>query len=610
MLNFAELERFELRELIMDIRKDEYLGDALLRHGKTGIPSHVILNKALPGLGATYCEIEADRPSIIIEPNVPVIINKEKKHAHLMGVYKGVTTDQVINYLRKHKKRPKLMTTPESFCKVKQAMEEEGIDMHKDFFLLFDECEKIVQDIDYRESLELPLNDFFLFRSKAFVSATPILPYDPRFKEAGFATLRIKPNFTYRKPIRLITTNNVLETLYEVIGESKRKVCIFTNSVDTIDSVYKDSKHFKQSATFCSDNAIEKLYDRRYRKASSSIDKLEKVNFFTGRFFSAVDIDLATKPDVILISDLHGAEQSVIDPATQAIQIAGRFRNGIRSLTHIASIRPALDCKTETEAKVWLTGAASTHKEWNKLCVKASNPGVRDMYLSAIETSAFGPYIKNGELNYLMVSNYIDQERVKSLYRSATDLREAYKQVHYFDVTHEDRQHLLSDEDRLARHRATTRKGRRKILLIQFERLEALRFSPHQKDKDRYQTYIGRLLTNEKDALLYDCYLRKGSEYIRKVDFNEKVITKQMQLLGSGTLKKGQYIRAKVLTRFKEGETYSRSDVSTILGALYRKEGLPMGKRINATSIKKWFKVQEINTNSIRSFKIIEKTKI
>lgn len=81
-----------------------------------------------------------------------------------------------------------------------------------------------------------------------------------------------------------------------------------------------------------------------------------------------------------------------------------------------------------------------------------------------------------------------------------------------------------------------------------------------------------------------------------------------MQLLGSGTLKRTIH-RAKVLTRFKEGETYTRSDVSTILGALYRKEGLPMGKRINATSIKKWFKV-EINTNSIRSFKIIEKTKI
>lgn len=43
-----ELERFALRELIMDIWKDEHLRDALLRHGKKEIPSHVILNKGLP----------------------------------------------------------------------------------------------------------------------------------------------------------------------------------------------------------------------------------------------------------------------------------------------------------------------------------------------------------------------------------------------------------------------------------------------------------------------------------------------------------------------------------------------------------------------------------
>lgn len=40
------------------------------------IPTNTILYKKLTGLGATYGEITAKRNSIIIEPNVPVIISK------------------------------------------------------------------------------------------------------------------------------------------------------------------------------------------------------------------------------------------------------------------------------------------------------------------------------------------------------------------------------------------------------------------------------------------------------------------------------------------------------------------------------------------------------
>ena len=223
-----------IRTVKLDIRKGEYLSDALRRHGKENIPTRVILNKVLPGLGATYCEIMSPRSSIIIEPNVPVIVGKMEKHKNLLGIYRGVKTDEVARHIRKYPGCCKIMVTPESFWKVKQAMEDEGVDMYKDFFMLFDECEKIIQDNDFRETIEAPLDDFFLFRQMAFVSATPILPRDPRFEEHGFTELRIEPAYPYRKPLRLITTNNVVEALAEVLPECKSKVCIFVNSIDTI----------------------------------------------------------------------------------------------------------------------------------------------------------------------------------------------------------------------------------------------------------------------------------------------------------------------------------------------------------------------------------------
>ena len=143
-----------IRTVKLDIRKGEYLSDALRRHGKENIPTRVILNKVLPGLGATYCEIMSPRSSIIIEPNVPVIVGKMEKHKNLLGIYRGVKTDEVARHIRKYPGCCKIMVTPESFRKVKQAMEDEGVDMYKDFFMLFDECEKIIQDNDFRETIE------------------------------------------------------------------------------------------------------------------------------------------------------------------------------------------------------------------------------------------------------------------------------------------------------------------------------------------------------------------------------------------------------------------------------------------------------------------------
>ena len=116
--------------------KTQYLTEVLPQ-----IPTNVILYKTLTGLGATYGELKADRNSIIIEPNVPVIVGKcndpKHKEDNLFGVYEGVYTEDVIKYLEKSAdKKTKILTTPESFQKVKQAVNNVGIDLYSHFFCL------------------------------------------------------------------------------------------------------------------------------------------------------------------------------------------------------------------------------------------------------------------------------------------------------------------------------------------------------------------------------------------------------------------------------------------------------------------------------------------
>lgn len=161
--------------------KIQYLTEVLPQ-----IPTNTILYKKLTGLGATYGELKADRNSIILEPNVPVIKGKCKdpKHSNdnLFGVYENVTVERIVKYLRASKdKHIKLLSTPESFFKIKSAFEELDMDIYSTCYLLFDECHKIVKDVDYREDITLPFDDFFMFDNKGLVSATPLDFTDPRF---------------------------------------------------------------------------------------------------------------------------------------------------------------------------------------------------------------------------------------------------------------------------------------------------------------------------------------------------------------------------------------------------------------------------------------------
>ncbi len=53
---------------MITLHKGQYLSDVM-----NEIPSNSILSKRIPGCGATTLELETERPSIIVVPNVPVI---------------------------------------------------------------------------------------------------------------------------------------------------------------------------------------------------------------------------------------------------------------------------------------------------------------------------------------------------------------------------------------------------------------------------------------------------------------------------------------------------------------------------------------------------------
>ncbi|MCM1319517.1 MAG: DEAD/DEAH box helicase family protein [Muribaculaceae bacterium] len=351
----------------IQLQKGQYLSEVYPL-----IESNIILNKRLSGVGATHCEIIAPRNSIIVVPNTPIIDCKVSKHRHsdnLFGVMSLVTVRDIIQYLSKTvtaRKTIKIMVTPESFYKVRQAFEELNLNMYDLCFLMLDECHKFITERDFRKDITLPFNSFFKFKNKAMVSATPIIPSDPRFAKHNFRLVEVKPQDFKRFEILIIRTNDLRQAFkaeYSWMNIKKGRVpkspqCIFVNSADIIADLIEQSNLHEISSIFCSPNSASRLKGRGFSNVHTEW-KEEYQNifmFFTSRFYTGLDIYLPTKPRVIYMSDAINAQNTLMDPYTDMAQACGRFRNGMDNIFHYVVFNSGIEYKTETDIVDYLNG--------------------------------------------------------------------------------------------------------------------------------------------------------------------------------------------------------------------------------------------------------------
>lgn len=569
---------FELNTVLQTISKGQYLGDILPE-----IPTNTILSKTVPGIGATTLEIKSNRHSIIIEPNVPVIKGKVIKHKkqNLFGVYEGVSTDDVIEYLSAPLKRgecKKLMTTPESFFKIIRAMHILQIDFRKDYMLLYDECDKIIKDVDYRESIEFPIEDFFLFENKAFVSATPILPSDPRFEQQDFQVIKINPDYDYKQKLNLVTTNNVVAIFRDILklSENQENICIFLNSTDTIHAIIQKFGLNDKSKVYCSEDSVYKLKDLGYKNAFSDLQlnnhkqaKLAQYTFFTSRFFSAVDIDSEIKPTIILVSDLFYAKHSMIDPNTEAIQVSGRFRNGIRNMIHVSNIDYKLSHKSPEQLQSYLDGCHEIYLQLKSLFATATDTGIRDTLQEALERVSYARYIdSDGNKKYFAIDNYFDDERVKGYYASEHFLKSAYEETNYFLVNHQHIKRPLSDEDRLKIERADNKKERRLTIIEQLDRLNG---ESGVYDEPLFREFRDSL--HDEDSLIVEVYEELGEDYAKLNMMRDKKMKLDLIQHRSEHGEDRFAIMTSIYEIFKEGGKYKVRYIKETIREIYSKYG-------------------------------------
>lgn len=572
--------------------KIQYLKEVL-----SEIPSNTILYKKLTGLGATYGELKANRHSIIIEPNVPVIIGKcnDPKHKddNLFGVYEGIYTEDIIKYLEKSKqKHYKILTTPESFKKVKDAFETIDMDIRFTCFLLFDECHKVTKDVDYRNDITLPLDDFFDFEKKALVSATPIEMTDPRFEKQGFQIIEIEPTFDYTKNILISHTNNVLRDTKDVLSLIRRKNdndnnqcnCFFINSTDVIYSFMKQMKILDDSTVFCAPKSVDKLKQLKFKNAYPkwSRDKMKKNNFFTSRFYNALDIELDEQPDVIIITDIYFAEQTMTDPYSDVIQIVGRFRNGVSNIIHISNTNQDLPKRSTEEIRQFIRSSEDIYNVLTSYYTTATSKEARDAYRSALESLPYNRLLdKNQNKNWFAIDNYINEEILKGNYHDKDSLINAYKSIDAFNVEMMNFYYPLGDKERLKREsKSVSIIEKRKIIVSQ---LEMLGECNTEMDMEFKRDLIWT------DSFLVEAYDCIGKEEIERLNYSQPKIKEAMILKQYKSKSQGGETILLIKNSFKIGKKYRLDYIKKEIKRIYELMEVPPHKAITSRTIDEFF---------------------
>ena len=578
--------------------KTQYLTEVL-----PTIPSNTILYKKLTGLGATYGEIKANRNSVIIEPNKPVIIGKcnDPKHSddNLFGVHDNIYVDNIVRYITRSQKQGKyikILTTPESFLKVRNAFEEMDMDVRFDCFLLFDECHKVIKDSGFREYVSLPMDLFFECEQKALVSATPLEFTDPRFED--FTMIEVVPTFDYVQNLHIITTNNVLATIKKVL-EQQDRCFIFCNYTDMIYELMRQLDILDKSAVFCSENSVDKLTGLKFKNVSAVWDesKIRQFNWLTSRFYNAVDIELDFKPNVILLSDCYAADYTIFDPYTDVVQCVGRFRNGVSNICLVTNTNPLFNIRSRDELKGTISCLRENYEQIKSFYTYATTNSAKDAFKALLECSPYKDMLdKYGRTSFYKVDNHINFQFVKGFYNNSGYLVEQFASCGMFHITANEESYAVGDEQLLIINTSAIIKEKRKAIVQQLELI-----CPCQTEMD-FQL-LRRL--ERADKFIVDAYLKIGKSKIERLRYNTKKIKEAMILVDYNEKVRGNEVQKLIANSFNEGQWYSASYIKSELLRIFELVGLKPKKAVTSNTITDFFEAEKMEHKKKRGYYLI-----
>ncbi|WP_392470916.1 hypothetical protein ACF3OC_03610 [Sphingobacterium cellulitidis] len=547
--------------------------------GLCPIPHGTLINKALPGLGGTKTELDFERHSIIIVPNIPVIRGKMEKYPKILGVYNATTNKQIEEYFKDESKPyKKFITTPESFERIVRIGKKLGYKIYEDFFLLFDECDRATKDVGFREKIVKPLKHLPFFKNYAFISATAFVPSDPLL--GNLTQISIIPTYSIAKEIDLVCTNHPYEALKETIINSKRKVFVFCSSLRVINRALTYLEIFPKSAIFCSEQRLEDMPDDlEYSESMIYIENTQKFNFLTSRFYAAVDIEIEEECEIVILSDVKAVSFTAIDPRSDAVQIIGRFRNkeAVKKVTVISNKNEDIDTMTKEELDIYFR---TSEYLYNKIKLEAEtrqNKVQKKVFEEYLKVIPFNRFIgDDGAISNFLIDNFKYDNYVLAKYKSYDALISAYisckvpnSDIPYFKVEVIKKIYSQSSDDLYLPDNIKTYRDKIVHLVKVMDNL----LNPEKKVNDIECKYLMLDKLKYHYPELFEAYSLLGGEELSNLYSKDEVL-KAIKDIKTINIVNDVNFTQDVYNTFNEGDKLEGKDIKEKLKELFKKHNI------------------------------------
>ena len=314
------------------------------------LPHNCLFNKKITGCGGTTVALFNSENYVIAVPTTELIINKTGSNtAGISTITNFDGKEQTViglfgnfSYGLKKDLKKYLATegTKKIICTYDKINALTKLIEPSEFRILVDEYQKLLKDYSYRRTaIDGVLNNFRLYKSFCFMSATPI---NPDFKpsaldgieevEAIWAETDIlkvvldQTNHPYQKVANII--NGFKNSGYQMSingGNVTKELFFFLNSVNDIASILQFCELKDEEVKIvCADN------DSNHKKLegftiSNSRSANKPITFITSKSFEGADYFSDT--GIIFVVSNSSKQNTLLDISTDIYQIAGRIRN-------------------------------------------------------------------------------------------------------------------------------------------------------------------------------------------------------------------------------------------------------------------------------------------
>gem|GEM_PF-2466582 len=576
------------------------------------IPINSFIDKGITGCGGSTLAIKTIDFLLLIMPNVPPIKDKLAEHDGLLGVFKDQNDPKLIAQYLSDPAMPakKILVTPESFHKVIEAAASIGMlnTLYNDFVVVIDEQHSYVTD-EYRENMLAVLDHVWSFRKKAFLSATPIMPSDPRYRELEYHKVELTQRYVNK--ITVMKATCVKACLHELLKANENGLAhlhILYNSVTEIGKAVSRA-NLTDCNIFCAhkEENMEKLGEAQkfFRpEAPSKEEGFKTINFYTCKYLQSWNLWDDGLVATVVVTDVN-VPHTCLTIREQLTQYLGRLRarqaDNIIHITNTKNINKTMNDYKDYE---------SISNEYEPICkgdIETANRVITRKFPMAASMGDFvakyatrradGLYeFDHGKFDQYIHDTYSDQ---------------AYEAIDF--IMHEWREHTIYEPQRatftkklkdLLKKEPSEPKRRTQAEKMR-QTVQAIHTAKMEKENGDFKfdlspEFSELSVLSAKHPYEYQAYLEFGLEQLERMGYKKSTIEE------ARLLKSNDSAEAKIFKLMKQnfivGQRYTNKQIKDTLQRYYNElqyldPDTKQLKKAKATDLKLYFEVKGCKVN-------------